>query len=256
MRLGLAIAVFTISHYAYAQSSDAFEVATIKPSDPDYRAGKYARPQGARFIIRSYTPRDLIAAAYDLSLRAIAGGPGWVDSDHYDVDAKSPVGVAQKAEQQLPLLRELLTERFNLSFHREARDMPVYELTVGRTGAKLQTSLEGTPESLTNIMFPENRVKTPGRGVTMAMFASMLQRGMLDRPVLDRTNLPGKYDFDIEWTRDESLFGGRLPMDANGDTEKPNLFTAIQEQLGLRLVASRGPVEVLIIDRIEKPSAN
>jgi uncharacterized protein (TIGR03435 family) len=103
-------------------------------------------------------------------------------------------------------------------------------------------------------MFNDNRVQLPARNVTMTQFASMLQRAVVNRPVLDKTNLSAKYDFDLEWTRDETQFGG-IPLAVVDTPPKPDLFTALQ-QLGLRLQASRGPVDVVFIDRADRPSEN
>src|SRR5262249_16985305 len=132
----------------------------------------------------------------------------------------------------------------------------LYELTLTKDGAKLKESTPGSEEFLTNRMFNDNRVQLPARNVTMVQFASMLQRAVLDRPVLDKTGLSGNYDFDLEWTSDESQFGGLLAMAKVDDPQKPDLFSAMQQQLGLRLQSSRGSVDVIVIDRVERPSAN
>ena len=124
-----------------------------------------------------------------------------------------------------------------------------------RSGARLQESTPETEEFLTNRAFNDNRVLLPARNVTMAQFASMLQRAILDRPVLDKTGLSAHYNFDLEWTRDETQFGG-IPLAKVDVPPRPDLFSAIQQQLGLRLQSARGPVDLVVIDRVERPSEN
>jgi uncharacterized protein (TIGR03435 family) len=158
----------------------------------------------------------------------------------------------------MAMLRELLADRFKLTFPRERREMPVYALTVARGGPKLP---EGTPDTtpegppaLAFVIYPD-RVKLPARSATVGEFASVLQRAAMDRPVIDQTGIPGRYDFDLEWLPDETQFGG-LDLKPNPDAPKPDLFAAVQQQLGLKLEATKGPVEVLVVDRVEKPSEN
>jgi uncharacterized protein (TIGR03435 family) len=235
----------------------SFEVATIKPSAPDDRSGKFITMQGAhQFVARNYTVKDMVAAAYTLPSRLISGGPTWINSDRYDILAATPGEVRPNANQQMSMLRTLLADRFNLTLHREPRELPIYELTLARNGAKVKESMPSTEEYLINRMFPNNRVLLPARNVTMAQFASMLQRSVLDRPVLDKTGLSAKYDFDLEWTRDETQFGGQLPVTQVDNPKKPDLFTALQEQLGLKLESSKGPVEILVIENVQKPTEN
>jgi uncharacterized protein (TIGR03435 family) len=156
------------------------------------------------------------------------------------------------------MLRKLLEERFHLTFHRERKEMPIYALTVAKGGPKLKeaTVAPGGPEGpppLVFVLSPDG-VTLPGRYASMAEFASVFQRAALDRPVVDRTGLTGRYDFDLEWTQDESQFGGALK--APEIPTKPDLFAALQQELGLKLEATRGPVEAIVIDRAERPSEN
>src|SRR5262249_30568709 len=153
----------------------------------------------------------------------------------YDITAVTPGETRPSAEQQMEMLRPLLAERFNLKFHTEPKELPVYVLSVTKGGTKLQES--ATPyaqPALVSIVFPGDRIQLPARNATMAQFASTLQRAILDRPVLDKTALAGKYDFDLEWTYDEAQFGGNLPPLAAQTSGKPDLFAALQ-QLGLKL---------------------
>jgi uncharacterized protein (TIGR03435 family) len=241
---------------APSSKPDAFEVATIKPVVSDAKAGRYITMQGVnRFIEKDYTLKGLIAAAYNLNPRTISGGPDWLDSDHYDIVAITPGDTRPTRDEQMGMLRKLLAERFQLTFHREPREFSIYVLEVGKGGAKVKASAAPNEvPALVNVVYPQS-IKLPARNVTMGDFASMLQRAVLDRPVVDKTGLTGKYDFDLEWAPDESQFHGELPS-APGDAPAAPLFTAIQEQLGLKLEPTKGPVDALIVDRAARPSAN
>jgi len=240
-----------------APASDAFEVATIKPVDPGKKAPRFITMQGPhRFIEKDYTLKLLIAAAYDLNPRTISGGPGWIDSDHYDIVALTPGDVQPSRDKQMSMLRTLLADRFKLAFHREQKDFSIYVLDIAKDGPRLKksTAPPDTAPALISTVYPQH-VLLPARNATMGEFASLLQRAILDRPVVDKTGLSGKYDFDLEWAPDESQFGGELPP-APADAPSPPFFTAIQQQLGLKLKATRGPIEALVVDTAEHPSAN
>jgi len=239
---------------------NAFEVATIKPADPA-SLGRYIRMQSVnRFYAKGFTLNALVAAAYSLSPRAISGGAPWADSDRYDILASTPGDVQPNLDEQMAMLRKLLTERFQLTFHRESRELPVFAITLAKAGSKLKPSVAppATLPELINVIYPEEKggvhVMLPARNATIVQFAAMMQRTVLDRPVVDQTGLSGTYDFDLEWTPDENQFGGSLPQ--SPESTKPSLFIAMQEQLGLRLEATRGPVRALVIDRVERPSEN
>jgi uncharacterized protein (TIGR03435 family) len=242
----------------------SFEVATIKPSGPDDpKAGRYIRMQSAhRFEVKNYTANGLIAAAYDLNPRAISGGPAWSGSDRYQIIAVAPGDLRPTYDEQMVMLRKLLTERFNFMFHREKKEFSIYELTVAKGGPKITESTAPFDEAsnVTSTLFPAasggiDHALMPAHNVTMQEFASVLQRAILDRPVVDKTGLSGRYNFDLEWTPDESQFSGQLPPGAP-DSAKPGLFAAVQQQMGLRIEATRGPLETLVIDRLDKPSEN
>jgi uncharacterized protein (TIGR03435 family) len=236
---------------------DAFEVATIKPIGPDEEKGRYITMQGThRFVVKDYTLKLLIAAAYDLNPKTISGGPTWVESDHYNVLAETPGEIRPSRDEQMTMLRTLLADRFKLTFHREAKDFSIFELQVIKSGPKLKPpAAPDQPAAVgPGVVYPQ-RIVLPGRNATMGEFASLLQRAILDRPVVDKTGLPGRYDFDLEWAPDETQFGGDVPV-ASPDAPSPPLFRAIQDQLGLRLVATRGPVDALIVNTAERPSAD
>jgi uncharacterized protein (TIGR03435 family) len=206
--------------------------------------------------------RQLIEFAYHVDKFQISGGPGWFESQGFDVLAKPPqsaeadAGTRQLSNDQRNQLRRrlqaLLAERFQLVVHRETKEMPVYALVVAKNGPKLK---ESTKERDMGGM--------PGRvtaeGTPMEGLAEYLT-GMLKRPVLDRTGLKGTYDFKLEWTPDPGGLGKLDEEKAGGasapDPSGPSIFTALQAQLGLKLESQKGPVEFIVIDRAEKPSAN
>lgn len=239
-------------------AAPAFDVATIKPTALDAKAGRYITMQGTnRFVAKYYTLKLLIAAAYDLSPKEISGGPGWSESDHFDIVALTPGETRPTRPEQMAMLRTLLSERFKLSFHREEKEFSIYALEVDKGGPRLKesTAPASDPAELISTVYPPARIHLPAKNATMGDFTSLLQRALLDRPVVDRTGLTGRYDFDLDWAPDETQFGGEVPV-APADAQAPPFFTAIEQQLGLRLEATRGMVQALVIDHAELPSAN
>jgi uncharacterized protein (TIGR03435 family) len=213
-----------------------------------------------QFVVRNHVLRTLIAAAYDLNPKAISGGPPWVDSYHFDVLAETPGEIPPNLQEQMSMLRKLFAERFGLKFHREPKDMPVYALAVVKGGAKLKestASADSFPAGPPPLIFGVSlgSLHLPGRYATMGELASVFQRAVFDRPVIDRTGLNGRYDFDLEFAPDANIFNGAFAGQTS-DSDKPGLFTALQEQLGLKLEATKGPVDAMVIDHVEEPSAN
>lgn len=267
-RMGCAL----IGAIALAQSQtparrpafDTFEVATIKPTPPgDYRGARlFKMPSAHQFIAKNYPLRMLIALAFNLPLRAISGGPEWLDSEHYDIVAATPGEAKPTLDEQMSMLQKLLADRFDLTFHREKKEFSIYAITVANSGPKLKQSTAPPDEApvLVSTVYPAasggiDRVVMPGHNATVAQFASVLQRVVLDRPVVDQTGLSGKYDFELEWTPDDTQFGGTLPQ-GPPDSEKPGLFAAVQQQLGLKLVATRGDIDAMVINRVARPTEN
>jgi uncharacterized protein (TIGR03435 family) len=259
------VAVAAVGVFAQSRrpAFDAFDVATIKPTSPDWNGGRYIRMEGAQFVLRNHELRRLIAAAWNLTPRAVSGGPAWIDSDHYDIFAKPPGDVRPGYDEQMTMLRTLVTERFHMTFHREPKDFSIYSLTIAKNGPKLKDS-SAAPDAqaeVINTVLPEKEggvyLHLPARNATMAQFTAMLQRGVFDRPVVDNTGLSGRYDFELEWSPDDAQFNGAFARPAgSGAPTKADFFSAIQDQLGLRLEATRGPVSTLVIDKIERPSDN
>lgn len=233
--LGIA-AVFGAS--AWAQPGLQFEVASIRSSDPDHVGAQTFFAPGGKFSALTAPLKSLICFAYQLRDHQVAGGPGWVETEPFDISAKAE-GPASNDQLRI-MLQALLADRFQLKFHRETREQPVYSLVLAKGGSKLQEA-----KSAGRGVGFGARGRLNGKGADMATFAIALA-GKLGRSVVDRTGLTGFYDFVVTWTPDEE----------QTNSPGPSLFTAIQEQLGLRLESTKGPVEILVIDHAEKPSEN
>jgi uncharacterized protein (TIGR03435 family) len=237
--------------FAQATPRPAFEVASIKPGDPSVR-GFGVGVRGNLFITTNATLKMIVEFAYDLRDHQISGGPTWLNSATFTIEAKP---VPQSEEQLRLMVQSLLAERFRFRSHRESRIEPVYELVVAKGGHRLK---EPKPQADGRSgIFGERRGDLNGYAAPMAMFANVLSQG-LGRSVIDKTALPGKFDFKLIWTPGPGEGGSNIPPDMPppADTSGPSIFTAIQEQLGLRLESSKGPVDVLVIDHAEKPDAN
>ena len=231
----------------------AFEVATIKPTNPEFRGILVGGFRVGRFSAQGFTLKDLIGYACDVDNRQIFGGPKRCESDRYDVVGKPEKTGPLSQDNAKLMLQTLLTERFKLKIHREKKEMPVYVLTVAKGGLKMKPRTEGdggAPGGM-GIKGP----KIPGRNTTVQFLAAGLQKLVLDRPFLDETGLTGAYDFDLSWRPDPSQFGGqgdKIP----GNPDDPDLFAAMQEQLGLKLTAQKGQAPVIVVDKAEKPLEN
>jgi uncharacterized protein (TIGR03435 family) len=235
-----------------------FEVATIKPVENGPKTPRFIKFEGTnRFVVRDYNLKLLIAAAYNMNPKTISGGPAWIESDYYDILALTPGQTAPSRDEQMSMLRKLLSDRFKLTFHREQKEFSIYALEVAKDGPKLKATVlsPSDPSSVGPGMVYPQKIVMPARNASMSDFASLLQRAVLDRPVVDMTGLTGRYDFSLEWAPDESQFGGELPA-ASADAPSPPLFQAVQQQLGLKLDARRGPVAAIVIDQVEHPSPN
>lgn len=233
-----------------------YEVATIKPSPPDEQ-GRGFTLQGRHLVARNFTIQGLITLAYNLHPTQVTGGPAWLTTDHYDLDVLPDHEGLPSLEQARGIVRKLLTDRFALKFHYDTKDLSVYVLTVAKTGPKFSKSTSD-PSSPPGLGGPPGRLFV--RNASMEEVAMVMQGG-LDRPVVDQTGLKDRYDFQLKWTPDESQYGGRVPPPNSGDNTAaadapPPLFTAIQEQLGLKLDAMKAPAKVMVIESVEKPSAN
>jgi uncharacterized protein (TIGR03435 family) len=240
-----------------ANASPTFEVATIKPSKPD-QPGKAFLIRGRRFRTINTTLCDLISFSYEVHANQIIGAPAWAEADKYDLDAEPDGEGAPSDKQWKGMVRKLIADRFKLAFHRDKKELSVYVLSVAKTGPKL-TKSEGDPNGLPSQGFRALGALTV-RNATMGDFSSfILQGAVLDRPVLNQTGIVGRWDFTLNWTPDDSQFHGmgvKIPPPTDNASAPPNLYTAIQEQIGLKLDATKAPAEVLVIDHVEKPSEN
>lgn len=229
----------------------AFEVASVKPSppSPDGRISSQMKMDPGRITLTNVTLKRIIVSAYDMKEHQILG-PDWIENQRYDI-----VATMQRdstGDEVLRMLRKLLGERFHLTFRRESRELPVYALVIAKTGHKLKEVDFGKSSSS---LQPG---KLDAHGVPMENFTSMLSR-MIDRPVIDQTNLKGFFDFKLEWTPDDPAAASR-PGEPGAIVDSavgPNLVVALQQQLGLKVEPRKAPVEVLVIDRVEKiPTEN
>src|ERR1017187_5522934 len=236
-----------------ASAVPEIEAATIKPVKEPNPNNMHDRTEGRRLSMRYTSLRDLMMMAYEVDPRQIVGGPAWVATDEYDIDLVVADGV-QVNQCEEAVLAELMADRFQLKFHREQRMMAVYVLDVAKGGPKLKAaganSVENSQCEHLGVCSFHKR--------TLANFARFMQFVVLDRPVVDKTGIDGEFDFTLRWTPDESEFNGmgfRVPV-PDGTAPLPGLFTAIQEQLGLKLEPQKIPAEVLVIDHVERPSEN
>ena len=259
-----------------------YEVASIR-LDKSCNGGERIMSDPDGFSATCATVRSLIQEAYGgVEDNQISGAPNWANSEQYDIEAKMDRSVAdqlqkhseeqQKVERDL-MLQALLADRFRLSLHRASKELPVYALVIAKNGPKLRQAKPG--ETYANgLKTAGGRTVGPhmmlmqlgggqiaGQGVPLESLVKQLS-GQLGRTVLDKTGLKGNYDFNLQWTPDASRTpmlkgaeGGRLETAAPPDSG-PSIFTAIQEQLGLKLESQKGPVEILVIDHVEKPSGN
>jgi uncharacterized protein (TIGR03435 family) len=239
-----------------ADANPSFDVATIKPTEPG-KEGKGFGVNGRNFKTFNTSLDDLIEFAYDVHAKQIIGGPDWLDKDKYDLAAVPDKEGTPSYEQWKGMLQKLLAERFKLTFHHDKKEMSVYVLTVEKSGPKNVTKSESTAPGFSIPIRPApGGIMMSVRNGTMTNFATFgLQGGVLDRPVLDKTGLTDRFDFSFTWLPDDSQFGGRMHI-PTPENPAPGLFTAIQEQLGMRLEAMRAPADVMVIDHVEKPSGN
>jgi uncharacterized protein (TIGR03435 family) len=287
-RLALAALIFLVAPVALTQSPAAptppnappaaapltFDAISIHPTKPGMtttingvttnRSFARATPDG--YSVGNDTLKDLIVDAYNVKWDAIVGGPNWIGNTGYDIDAKvtpsadAPPPKLTKAQRK-QMIQSLLADRFKLIVHDETKDAPIYELQIAKSGSKLPEStpndgfakgiigIDGNPVPIGSLM-PLGLGRLFGQAVTIASLIEHLSHE-LERPVLDKTGLTGKYDLSLEWTPD-SMTASDSPSGASG----PSLFTAVQEQLGLKLISTHGPVKTLVIDHVEPPSPN
>jgi len=243
-----------------ANADPAFVVATIKPSNPD------AQGQGYGFRGQDVTTTNtsvswLITLAYNMHAHQVVGGPGWLGSEKYDILGR-PDTPGQPSRDQLKIMfKKLLADRFQLKFHIEKRELAAYTITVLKTGPKFVVST-ADPNSSLGIGFGLAPVGMTlnVRNAPFDSVANALQGNLLDKPVVNQTGLTGKYDFTVKFTPDQSQLANLGPVPpgaaATDPDAAPDIFTAFQQQLGLKLESTKTAVDVMVIEKIEKPSDN
>jgi uncharacterized protein (TIGR03435 family) len=242
-----------------ADANPSFEVATITPSKPGAQ-GKGFTFRAGHFMTFNTDLNDMIAFAYGLHPKQIIGAPDWFGTDLFDIEAKPDAEGRPSMKQMAVMAQKLLEDRFALKFHHEQRELPVYVISVASGGPKM-TKTTSAPTDTPAFFFRALGDLTV-RNQNMNDFAQWMQNGVMDRPVVDQTGLTDRYDFQLKWTPDESQFaafrsvGAVVPPPTDSATAPPGLYTAITEQLGLKMGPAKIPVDVIVIDHAEKPSAN
>ncbi len=231
-----------------------FEAATIKPTEPENSHLQISLP-GSQVSVEGFTLKDLIAFAYQLDRSQILGGPKWMASDRYDVLGKPDTAAKPSLGDVRLLLQTLVEDRWQLKFHRERKEMPVLVLTVAKGGPKMKARTEGDGGGATRLALKGGGPNLPARNASMKQLAELLQSFVFERPVLDKTGLTGSFDFTLTWKPEPDQFRGKgESMVSNPDD--PDIFKALQEQLGLKLDSSKEQTEVIVIDSVERPSDN
>jgi len=239
-------------------ANPAFEVATIRPSDPA-RPGQIITLRGAEVITTNVTLHDLINLAYWLHPKQLTGGPAWTESDKFDMTGKPDVPGEPNVDQMKMMIQKLLADRFQLKFHFEKRELPAYAVTITKTGAKIIRS-QDDPKGLPGFYFGRAASGTTltFRNSPMSQVTAILQN-FLDKPVVDQSGLSERYDFTLTFTLDPAQaarLGGLPAPAADNPDAAPDVFAAFQQQLGLKLESTKAPVDVMVIDKVEKPSEN
>ena len=256
-----------------AASHQAFDVVTIKPSKTFVGGMGLGKSSKDSVSLINVSPRALIANAYGLKPRLVSGGPDWMDSTEYDIECKvlvtDPSHPPQLTRDQIRLMMQsLLADRFKLSLHTESRQLPVFGLAIAKGGPKLQEAKPGNtyPNGLkgpdgrsgAGMMIVQNQ-KFTGQAIAISGIVDTLSI-LLDRTVVDRTGLTGRYDVTLQLPRPDRAPSRQgpptEPSSTSPDDSQPSLFTLVEEQLGLKLISTKAPVETLVIDHIERPSEN
>ena len=238
-----ALASLTMASLARAQAPDRFEVVSIRPNASG-GVNTQIKLNGGRLVVTNGSLKTLIRNAYGLLSFQLAGGPNWLDTDMFDILAETGQRKEISQDQFKLLLQGLLADRFHLKIHLETREEPVYGLLIDKNGSKLTKAAVGETGAGMNTHREPGKVIMKGTGVPISELATNLGN-QLGRFVIDRTQLEGHYTFLLEFA----------PVQAQ-DSDSPSLFSAVREQLGLKLEPQKAPVEVWVIDRAEKPSEN
>jgi uncharacterized protein (TIGR03435 family) len=220
-----------------------FEAASIHPANED--GDHDLDTDKGLFRTHNLTLKRLIAAAWEVDTAQVLGGPNWIDSDSYDVTARVPSEFAQQTREKVPqMIQSLLADRFQLVIHREPRQVSGYALTVAKKGPKMERAKEDGEASNT----ASSDTYLTAKNVTMEAFARRLSRNRdIGKLVVDKTGLTGGFNFELEWMPQ--------PLESPSD-DRTSIFTALQEQLGLKLESARVTTQAVVVDRAEKPGSN
>lgn len=224
----------------------SIEVAVIKPHDPNssYNNFRFARD---RVSFDNQTVSRLIEFAYAINKQQIVDAPEWIRDSHLDIDGKTNADTDPTVPQQQKMIQQLLADRFGLRFHRDKRELSVYALQIAKGGPTLKPAANAAAQPLERSNGHGYQTTQTYTSMAMSDFILTMQF-FLDRPIVDQTGLQGRYDFQLCYTYGESP--------SPDPDAPPGLFTALQEQLGLRFQSTRAATDVLVIDQIEQPSAN
>jgi uncharacterized protein (TIGR03435 family) len=254
MTIGIGVGMIAICCAALLGQS--FEVVSVKPSDPNGPGTVIQFPNGSAFQADGITARDCLAFAYEIQPFQVSGGASWIGSQRYDITAKMPADAAgaprtpERIARMRVALQALLAERFQLVVHRETRTMPAYTLVAAKSGFKLKATTDDGHGS-----WSSGRGKLKAQRTSIDAFARYLS-GILGNPVTDATAIKGVFDLTLEWVPDDVQSPGKAGGEAAEPSAGPSIFAALQEQLGLKLETKKTPVEMIVIDRIERPTAN
>ena len=256
--VSLVIGVLAVSAFTQTPTSGSsdnstatprFQVATIKPSRPG--ESRTLQIQGNRFATTNTSVIDLLKYAYGLQEQEIVA-PKWLNAQKFDLVGDPETQTRPSSDDFKKIVQNLLADRFHLTAHHETRDLSVFEIVSAKSAPKLSKSTR-PPDGPPAVAYSSGWL-TVGNA-TIADLATFLQRFVTDRPVYDGTGIAGKYDFTLRWAPDELQPEGSRQGDDN-NSSLPGLFTAIQEQLGLKLQEEKRPVQVFVIDRVDMPSEN
>ena len=249
---------------AQTPAGPTFEVVSVKPHTSDDQRDMMTVQPGGRFTVRNEPLRLLIRTAYQLQDDQVVGGPSWLTSDRFDIDAKAADDRAFLS-QLAPMLQALLADRFKLMVHHDTKELPVFAAVLARSDGRLGPQLRPTEcpdlesdikqlRPCVNMSFGVGRLTA--RGAPLKPFLEYLAPSV-SRVIIDRTGLTGRYDANLEWTPAQPASpSSGIPNTTPTDPNRPTIFTAIQEQLGLKLEPARAPVDVLVIDHVEHPTEN
>ncbi len=245
--LPLLMASVTVAQTPDTGKDPEFEVASIHQAVQD--GNHDSDIDQGRFVTHNLTLKRLVAIAYDVDIKQVFGGPDWVDSDSYDINAKIPEAFThRKSDDVSRMVQRLLAERFRLAVHREPRQFSGYELLATKQGLKMAPAKPR--ENGSNLS--SNNTHLSASSVTLDQFAKYLSRNRdIDKLVANKTGSTDRFDFELDWISAPL----NSPVEPASD-DRPGIFTALQEQLGLRLEAAKVTAETIVIDRADKPDPN